>query len=147
MKTLQIECKDCEATGIYVGMAERDGAAIPCRTCEGTGSLDYSYKEFTKRKTREDIKKVFPATGIVVSTELEGGTPYERWQKEGLVEGLEAREHTCPAWVYGQELDIWENKCKKVFFIPWGKHYSDCPAYPTKTECWKQYDEDRKNKK
>ena len=31
------KCKSCKGTGLYVGLAERDGAAVVCHTCKGTG--------------------------------------------------------------------------------------------------------------
>lgn len=34
---IECECNACKGTGLYVGMAERDGAAVVCYTCKGTG--------------------------------------------------------------------------------------------------------------
>lgn len=63
MKILKknIECRSCGGTGIYVGMGEQDGASIICRTCNGTGKeeFEFHYNEFTKRKKRKGIKRVY----------------------------------------------------------------------------------------
>lgn len=58
---MKIECPYCEGTGVYVGMGERDGAAVVCIRCEGTGSYEYKYQynEFAGRKKRKDVTRVF----------------------------------------------------------------------------------------
>ena len=73
MKTIEmtIECKDCNGTGVYVGMAERDGAAVVCKTCGGTGAYLYkfNYNKFSGRKKREDVKRVYKSScGYVIGT-------------------------------------------------------------------------------
>lgn len=35
-RTIIIECQACKGTGLYKGMAERDGAAVVCSHCHGT---------------------------------------------------------------------------------------------------------------
>lgn len=65
-----IECKSCEGTGVYVGMAERNGAAVICTTCNGTGKYNYKfeYNEFTGLKTRENVTRVYKSGyGYVIS--------------------------------------------------------------------------------
>lgn len=63
MKTIEmnIECQSCNGTGVYQGMAERDGAAVVCRTCNGTGEhlYKFSYSEFTGKKRKEGVKRVY----------------------------------------------------------------------------------------
>ena len=49
MKSIKIECKACNGTGLYVGMAERDGVAVQCHNCNGNGWVIYEYNEFTER--------------------------------------------------------------------------------------------------
>jgi len=63
MKTIEMEiqCKACHGTGVYVVMAERDGAAVVCSNCGGTGKYQYrfDYEEFTGRKTRQGVTRVY----------------------------------------------------------------------------------------
>jgi hypothetical protein len=86
---LKIECKSCKGTGIYVGMGERDGAGVICRTCRGTGCQDYSfeYTPFKRRHKREDIKRVFiQGYGYCIGTKpitLDNGV-YVDFSKEGV---------------------------------------------------------------
>jgi hypothetical protein len=58
---MTIECPSCKGTGVYTGMAEGGGAAVVCSKCNGTGAYkySYSYNEFTGRKKREDVKRVY----------------------------------------------------------------------------------------
>jgi len=58
---LMIECQECGGTVVYQGMGERDGAAVVCTTCNGTGKEHYvfEYNEFSKRKERKDVKRVY----------------------------------------------------------------------------------------
>jgi DnaJ-class molecular chaperone len=72
---LDIVCQSCQGTGLYVGMAERDGAAVVCSTCEGTGRYAYhfEYKPFTERaKPPRKIKSVHVARGYVIGHGLDG---------------------------------------------------------------------------
>ncbi|MFW6024985.1 MAG: hypothetical protein ACOCRX_01455 [Candidatus Woesearchaeota archaeon] len=94
--TMDIECKSCNGTGIYVGIAERDGAGVVCKTCNGTGCQHYTfeYTPFRSRKKRKDIKRVYlssygycispePLTlsnGVFVDFSKEG-VPYEEFLK------------------------------------------------------------------
>jgi len=55
-------CDSCKGTGLYVGFAEHDGAAIVCHHCGGTGRyhFEHEYDEFTCRKNPpRKIKRVF----------------------------------------------------------------------------------------
>lgn len=58
---LTIECPDCKGTGVYSGMGEGDGIAVVCYKCKGTGAYKYSYlyNDFTGRKEKEGIKRVY----------------------------------------------------------------------------------------
>ena len=59
MKVIEFDekCKSCKGTGIYVGMAERDGAGIVCHTCKGTGChhVKFEYEDFEGKIVRKDI--------------------------------------------------------------------------------------------
>ena len=60
-----VECPDCKGTGLYVGMAERDGAAVICFICDGTGKkhIKHEYTEFTERQVRPGVERVFETAG------------------------------------------------------------------------------------
>lgn len=86
---LEIECQSCDGTGVYVGMGERDGAAVVCYICEGTGCQKYhfTYVPFTKRKINEKAERVFiKGYGYCVGTKpitLSNGT-FVDFSKEGV---------------------------------------------------------------
>jgi len=68
-------CPSCKGTGLYVGMAERDGAAVVCRTCKGTGCEHFkvTYEPFVARKPRTDVKRVYRTNpGIVIGESRRG---------------------------------------------------------------------------
>jgi len=71
--TVDMECRSCEGTGLYSGMAEPKGVAVLCHTCQGSGCEKLSYKPFTKRKPREDIVTVRRSTESTIS--------YQRFQQ------------------------------------------------------------------
>lgn len=54
-----IECPLCNGTGVYSGIAEGEGVGVICYECNGTGAYTYSYKNFTGRKTKKGIKRVY----------------------------------------------------------------------------------------
>lgn len=56
--TIETECKDCGATGVYHGYAEPEGVGVICYKCDGTGKIDLTYIPFTGRKKRSDIRNV-----------------------------------------------------------------------------------------
>lgn len=58
-KEIEIQCPSCEGYGIYQGMSERDGSAVVCSSCKGTGKTIYRYREFTGRKVKENVKRIF----------------------------------------------------------------------------------------
>ena len=59
MKEIQIECPACHGTGLYQGMCEQDGCAVVCTKCDGKGYTTFQYNEFTGKKVKEGIKRVF----------------------------------------------------------------------------------------
>ena len=58
---MEIECPSCGGTGLYQGMGEGKGTAVICHSCEGSGSYmySYSYNDFTGRKIKEGIQRVY----------------------------------------------------------------------------------------
>ncbi len=153
MKIIEFDeqCQRCEGTGLYVGTAERDGAAIVCSTCKGTGChhFKHSYEEFTERVDRDDVKRVYAinpgfyiGTGNGYSLESFGGITFEDW-KNGteFTPGTEDRNSTCPAWWY-QSVDYkkkpeWR-RCSGTI----GDPFSGCPRFGSKAGCWYRWDEE-----
>lgn len=151
-KKIEIEyaCKACEATGLYVGMAEKDGAAIVCNVCKGTGKAvhKFEYEDFSGLKGRNDVKQVFETNpGIFIGEGKAqfklsdfGGMSYAEWLK-GLSfgPGTENRKFTCPAWWY-QSVNCklkpdWK-ECRL------GGAFSDCKEFPNKAKCWERWDKE-----
>ena len=148
-KVVQAECEACKGTGLYVGLAERDGFAVQCSKCLGTGevTLTFRWRDFEGRKRRERVLRVLRANpGIVAGTgnghapELFGGMPYEEWRAgKPFPPGSEMRAFTCPAWWY-QSVD-YEQKPNWPE-CGWGR-FSDCQHFPTKAKCWARWDAER----
>ncbi len=141
-------CPACRGTGLYVGLAERDGFAVVCSKCKGTGRyhFEHEYEEFKQRIPRKGIKRVLETNpGIVAGTGREGltlesfgGLPWKDWNDgKPFPSGSEMRDYTCPAW-WAQATDgrgpHWE-ECT----LP-GMHFSECPHFVTKGQCWKRLD-------
>ena len=57
-------CKACKGTGLYVGVAEKEGAAVVCRNCDGSGSMEVDITPppaFKGRRIRDGVKTVSQA--------------------------------------------------------------------------------------
>lgn len=145
------KCKACKGTGLYTGMGERDGAAVVCYHCEGTGKqhIEITYESFEKREehsTAEWIYQVNPSIRIGKGGDYSlsdfGGMPYTDWRKGKAFEsGMENRLHTCPAWYYQcadcDKKPDWDT-CNATF----GSTFSRCPDFDNKKACWKKWDEE-----
>ena len=141
----QVACAACKATGLYVGMAERDGSAVVCYKCHGTGaaSLVVEWDDFEGRQECKGVSHVYGANpGIAAAPSVvPGGVPYAAWKADINAphrRGTEMREHTCPAWWY-QTTDYskkphW-NECE------WGR-FSNCKHFPDKAACWRRFDKE-----
>ena len=147
---LDTACKECKATGLYVGMAERDGMAVVCYKCNGSGChrLVVEYDDFKTRKKRANVTRVLKVNpGIMVGKNTEcgldldsfGGMSYEEWQRTGGVfpPGSEMRLFTCPAWWY-QSADYTKKpdwrECQII------GAFSACRYFPAKDRCWGRWD-------
>jgi len=148
------ECHACKGSGLFIGMAERDGIAVQCHRCKGTGCVNVhiEYAPFTERKPRENVKRVIQHNpgyvvgeytkedGEVVSLKDYGGLPVEEWEEgKPFGRGTEMRKHACPAWWY-QSADYtkkpeWE-ECIVI------GAFSACCLFESKGECWKRWDKD-----
>jgi len=150
---MDIVCKSCDGTGLYVGMAEHDGAAVVCSTCKGTGcqKFTFQYEDFVSRRFKVGVKRVFQANpGISIGESpphqirLEdfGGMPISDWLNDKVFEpGMENRKYTCPAWWY-QSADYknkpdWE-ECSSAL----GVSFSRCKHFPNKNRCWQRWDKE-----
>ena len=142
------QCQKCGGTGLYIGMAERDGAAVVCHTCEGTGRVErmHEYEEFTGLKHREGVVHVFATnSGFGVSPKMAGGATYQEWLDNPEVvneSGREMRTHTCPAW-WCQSNSMYGVKPNWPECPPAGTMFSNCHYFPVKDECWRRFDEER----
>ena len=146
-------CKSCGGVGLYVGCCERDGIAVVCNTCNGTGKHHFihEYEEFTEKKIREDIERVIQtSTGVIVGKINDdiswvGGMSYKDWFNGKKFEiGMEMRSRTCPAWYY-QSVDYdrkpnWNECCSFGSF-------SSCVNFVDKHKCWERWDKEFGNKK
>lgn len=147
------KCKFCEGTGLYIGLAERDGAAVVCHTCEGTGCqhVKTEYDDFTVRlphRTAKHVVQVNPGICIGAGKEAEyklsdfGGMSYQDWLNGKVFEqGMENRKFTCPAWWYqsaNYELKPdWDDCCGVGCF-------SGCEHFTAKNKCWERFDAEHK---
>ena len=50
-------CKACGGTGLYKGFAEKEGCAVVCNQCNGSGFVEKTASG--ERKLRNDVKRVF----------------------------------------------------------------------------------------
>lgn len=148
---LDQKCKSCNGTGLYVGMAERDGASVVCHTCKGTGCqhFKHEYEDFDGRADRDDVDHVIQTNvGVVVGkgkgNEFKlsdfGGMPYKDWLAgKPFVAGMEMRRFTCPCWWY-QSADYKKKPDWKECLDALGYSFSRCPHYKTKDQCWERWD-------
>jgi len=146
------ECKSCGGTGLYAGIDERDGAAVVCHNCKGTGRhhVKIEYDDFVGRKpptvTIERVYQVNP--GIVIGIgkgkyKLSdfGGITFEDWDSgKPFPIGSENRNFTCPCWWY-QSADY--TKKPKWEECGWGS-FSSCEYFPDKHKCWERWDSEYK---
>lgn len=153
MKKLTIEfyesCQSCGGTGLYVGLAERDGSAVVCHHCKGTGKFHFrrEYEPFTARKVKADIHRVFEVNpGICIGVgnghRLEdfGGMPFENWNAgQPFPSQSENRKFTCPAWWY-QSAD-YDKKPRWYECCVCGP-FSKCIHFPSKHLCWERFDKE-----
>ena len=145
------QCKSCGGTGLYVGMAERSGAAVVCNKCHGSGSQHVieEYLRFQGRRHRQGVTRVYQTSaGIILDpTMMDGGVSYDKWKMDGASArrpGTEIRQYTCPAWWY-QSADSSKKpdwvECNKV----WGR-FDQCPSFTEKSKCWERWDVEYKER-
>lgn len=147
------ECTACNGTGLYVGLDERDGFAVVCRTCKGTGKIHQiiTYRDFECRKNNPKVKWVLETNpGICVGKgggknyryQDFGGMPYSDWYKNlPFPEKSEMRRFVCPAWWYqSTNYDLKPNWCNDYGFY-YGS-FSCCKRFDNKELCWARFDKE-----
>ncbi|MFC1453851.1 hypothetical protein ACFLQL_01590 [Verrucomicrobiota bacterium] len=155
--TIEYDCKceACKGSGLYVGFGEKDGFAVVCHTCRGSGKVHvkYTYEDFEGRTDKKGVKQVLecnPGIGVGQSEKLGltlksfGGISYEDWKAGKKFKlGTEMRQYTCPAWWY-QTADY---KKKPEWKECWSSNsFSDCAQFKTKEKCWERFDKEHKRK-
>ncbi len=143
---VEAECSTCRATGLYVGMGERDGAAVVCNKCKGTGMviLTFDPTPFTGRKQQTEVQQVWQGNpGICTAPgHVSGGLTYDDWAAgKPFISGTEMREEVCPAWWY-QSADYdrmpqWD-RCQSSYC----GGFSSCIHFIIKAECWEMWDDE-----
>ena len=140
-------------------MAERDGSAIVCNNCKGTGRhvFIHEYEEPEDFKVRTDVKRVYRTNpGIIIGASKDnrvkledfGGMDYEAWlklkNKNNFPARSEMRWYSCPAWWY-QSAD-YNKKPNWDACIVCGS-FSSCEHFGNKATCWERFDSENRNKK
>lgn len=142
--TLDIACKACGGTGLYVGMGERDGAAVVCHTCQGTGKDTFSYEPFTSRKPAPaSVASVHVARGYLLgdSPKCNGGMPADQWKPGATVPADE--QLYCPylythqGWCAKPEPTTYSDQMEAPLLG--GQRISDCKHWADKGDCWRLF--------
>lgn len=149
-----VECTSCGGTGLYKGFAEGDGAAVVCRTCDGTGKqhVHYEFTSFTERKKQKGVKRVYKtAAGYGIAAEdfttkdgvfipfSQAGVSYKDWLN-GVKPKPIKRLH-CPLQHFDQGTEIGEwlkdrGPCYQKLSI--GGYIPDCSRV-NRDSCWEWF--------
>ena len=134
-------------------MAERDGFAVVCHTCKGTGChhFIYKYENFTGRIENPTIIRVVETNpGIIVGLgkkkeipiDTFGGLSYEDWKNgKPFPEKSEMRLFTCPRWWY-QRVNYEKEIDWKECYNSLGRSFSECQHFVSKWLCWERFDKE-----
>ena len=139
-EVIEVECTACSGTGIYVGMREGHGLGVVCAKCHGTGAQTLTFRRFTGRRRRCDIKRVIAYNpGVVLTADVAGGMPYEDWvNNKPFPPRSEVRE-VCPLLWY-QKVDYDNRPSWQGCRVELGGNIKDCPSYAHKEACWALWD-------
>jgi hypothetical protein len=156
------QCESCDGTGLYRGFAEKNGFAVVCHTCKGSGKthVKIEYDDFEGRQERSGVTRVLQTNpGISVGMgqsssssykgnpkflglESFGGLSYEDWKAgKKFGKGTEMRQFSCPAWWY-QSVD-YDKKPNWKECIGCGS-FSSCENFKNKDKCWNKFDKQNK---
>ena len=145
------QCQECKGTGVFVGMAERDGVGVVCYRCKGRGNrhIHIEYEPFTVRRERADVAWVIAQNpGIVVGAgggyvyRDFGGMPYADWvDDKPFPPQSEMRRFVCPRRWFGQGHALYPTyeKCPNVI----GGLIYKCDQWESPerwAECWARWD-------
>ena len=157
---IDVQCQSCNGTGIYVGIAERDGAGVICNTCNGTGKQHYTFKyeKFTGLQKRNDVKRVYKQSyGYVLSPKeidfddvglidlTQEGVSYDDFLKGEMPKHIKtlacpmiADQGTC------HNIKGFVDICNDLGSI-WGRSIYLCKNQKNKADCWKRFDKGKEN--
>lgn len=155
-----IQCSACFGTGVYVGMAERDGAAVICSRCDGSGHMKWTstlYK-FTGRKIKSGVERVYAnGGGYMISSKdvtredgtiikfSQAGVSYDKWiegqKPEPIRDLLCPFQHTDHALQSKDVNDLYKTRCRDS--LECGRLISDCKHQKDKAKCWEIYEKSR----
>jgi len=156
--TLQgkVECDKCGGTGLYVGIAEKNGSAVICMCCNGTGNVNLKkeYKKFKSLKEKKNVKRVFKNSGgYILSSEdtqtekgniitfSKYGCTYKEWLEGKIPKPIESLH--CPCIHTNQNMQNPKHKAYKLYIEKCHNSLSftisDCKHFKNKEECWKRY--------
>ena len=148
--TVKEQCSSCGGTGLYTGMAEKDGAAVLCKRCQGSGAYILEYIPFTGKKAPpSSITWVYAQnpSATLLTPETPGGVSRNEWLENpdsALQEGREVRTAACPKWWY--DLSSMSDKAPDWEACKFTGPYADCPFFASKDRCWEQWDADQASK-
>jgi hypothetical protein len=143
---MKIECQSCKGTGLYVGMAEKEGLAVICHDCEGKGYIFFSYNEFTGKKKRRNITHVISQNpGFMLSPDYVSDgdkITYDDWYN-GKTVVSEFRDKCCPKQIHNDG----GKACDDANTEYLGRWYSECIAHEGHGKaCWTRYDKTKVEK-
>ena len=150
-----VECNKCHGTGLYQGLAERDGAFVVCHSCNGKGCIEFKeifHKLFTRKK-QSKCKRVYSRGCSVVITDKDVtsrdnifmpfskyGCSYKDWL-EG-VKPIPLKFIDCP-YLEDRSLQtkdknsLYKIRCKDN--VGFGS-INECKLFHEKEKCWKIYE-------
>ena len=153
------QCGSCSGSGLYTGMAERDGSAVICSSCHGTGRSvsKMTFTEFNGRVNKKGVKRVYQsACGYGISSEdirrddgkiirfSNAGCSYSEWKFGAIPKPIE--DLHCPYMHSSQKMQHSSHKANPLYMSDCRKNMSfglitDCKMFSCKERCWKKYHE------
>lgn len=140
-------CRDCGGTGLLKAK-KKDGAAVVCSKCDGSGCYSYThrYDRFESRFERDDIEWVYQVDPSEVTEDLEcefsnlGGMSYKDWKAGREFErGMEMRKYFCP-FRWCQVVDYYKRPDWDACYVRGFGKFSQCLHFKDKEKCWERWD-------